>query len=295
MTTHLQSLSNELAALVQTAGQHVVRVEARRRLASSGVALGGGLIAATHHGVQKERDIVIGLDDGQTATAELIGRDPAVDLAILKTEATLPKFPLAADVGAVGHLALALGRPGRAVQATLGIISALGDEWRTALGGVIDRYVQTDVVMYPGFSGGPLVNAAGEMIGLNTSALLRGVSLTIPAATVARLAETIARHGRVKRGYLGVSTQPVRLPAPLAEQLGRETGLLLIGVEPGSPAEQAGLVLGDTIVAFDNRPIRDHDDLLAQLSGDHVGVKAAVTILRGGQLQSRDVTPGERS
>jgi S1-C subfamily serine protease len=191
-------------------------------------------------------------------------------------------------------MVLALGRPGRSVQATLGIVSALGDSWRTALGGAIDRYLQTDVVMYPGFSGGPLVNASGQVAGLNTSALLRGISLAIPTGTVERVVETLLAHGRVRRGYLGVSTQPVRLPAGLAQQLGQETGLLLVAVEPDSPAEKDGLLLGDTIVALAGSPVRHHDDLLALLSGDRVGQAVPVKIVRSGQVQEIQVHVGER-
>jgi S1-C subfamily serine protease len=195
----------------------------------------------------------------------------------------------------VGHLVLALGRPGQTVQATLGIVSALGENWRTSIGGLIEQYVQTDVVMYPGFSGGPLVNAAGQLLGLNTSALVRGVSLTVPAVTLKRVAEMLVKHGKVRRGYLGVNTQPVRLPAALEQQLGQETGLLLVAVEPGSPAEQGGLLLGDTIVALEGSAVQQHDDLLALLSADRVGQSVTLKIVRGGQVQDLSVIVGERS
>jgi S1-C subfamily serine protease len=189
---------------------------------------------------------------------------------------------------------LALGRPGQTVQATLGIVSALGQEWRTPAGGKLDRYLQTDVVMYPGFSGGPLVDASGHFLGLNTSALLRGVSLAVPSSTVRRVVETVLAHGRVRRGYLGVGIQPVRLPADLAEQIDQETGLLLVQVKPGSPAEAGGLLLGDTIVALDNQPVPHHDALQALLSGDRAGASVAVRIVRAGQMQEVDVVIGER-
>jgi S1-C subfamily serine protease len=198
------------------------------------------------------------------------------------------------DVLKVGHLILALGRPGKTVQATLGIISALGGSWRTRGGGQIDRYVQTDVVMYPGFSGGPLVNVAGDVVGINTSALLRGTSLALPTNTVRRVVGELTAHGQVRRGYLGIGTQPARLSAALAEQLGQESGLLLVSVETDSPAEQGGLFMGDTIVVFDSHPVRHHDDLLACLSGDKVGVAVPVRIVRGGQIHELQVVVGER-
>ncbi|MFN2223322.1 MAG: S1C family serine protease, partial [Candidatus Promineifilaceae bacterium] len=154
--------------------------------------------------------------------------------------------------------------------------------------------LQTDVVMYPGFSGGPLVGAGGQVIGLNTSALARGVSLTIPVATVERVASTLLAHGRMQRGYLGVSTQPARLPKAVREELGQETGLLVVSVEPESPADDGGLVLGDTIVGLGGSAVRQHDDLLAALSGDVVGQKTPLKIVRGGEVRTVNVTVGQR-
>jgi S1-C subfamily serine protease len=195
----------------------------------------------------------------------------------------------------VGHLVLALGRPEATVQATLGVISALDEGWRTAMGGAIDAYIQTDVTMYPGFSGGPLLSASGYFVGLNSSALARGVSVTIPAATVARVAETLVTHGRVKQGYLGVSAQPVRLSGNIASAAGQETGLMLVAVEDNSPADQGGLAMGDTIIAVDGASVRMMDDLMALLSGDRVGKTVPIKIVRGGQTQEAQVTIGERS
>jgi len=148
--------------------------------------------------------------------------------------------------------------------------------------------------MYPGFSGGPLVNAAGHIVGVNTSALIRGTSLALPTATVRRVIEDLLAHGQVRRGYLGIGTQPARLPAALAERLGQETGLLLVSVEPGSPAERGGLFMGDTIVTFDGQAVRHHDDLLALLGSDQVGARIPVRIVRGGELQELQILIGER-
>ena len=148
--------------------------------------------------------------------------------------------------------------------------------------------------MYPGFSGGPLVDAAGQVLGLNTSALLRGASVSVPAVTVRRVVESLLAHGRVRRGYLGVSTQPVRLPQNLAAELKQETGLLLVSVEPDGPAGTGGLLLGDTIVALDGLPVRHHDDLIALLTAERVGQETAVQFVRGGKVQTLAVTVGER-
>jgi S1-C subfamily serine protease len=298
MSEFLSDLSNALAGVVETAGRSVVRVEGRRRLPASGIIWSAdGVIVTAHHVVEQDEAIGIGLPNGESVLATLAGRDPTTDVAVLRagTSGLVPAARAGVDALRVGHLALALGRLGRTVQATLGIVSALGGEWRTPAGGQLDRYLQTDVVMYPGFSGGPLVDAAGQLLGLNTSALLRGVSLTVPASSLERVVETLLAHGRVRRGWLGVGAQPVRLPEALAQQLGQETGLLLISVNADSPAERGGLLLGDTIVGLAGQPVRQMDDLLALLSGDRVGVATPVRIVRSGQLQQLEVVIGERS
>ena len=297
MTNVFAELSDALANIVATAGAGVVRVEGRQRIPATGIVWSAdGLIVTAHHVVSRDDNIQIGLPDGRTVAAALVGRDPSTDTAVLRAEAT-GLTPLAEsnkqELG-VGNLVLALGRPGKTVQATLGIVSALGDSWRTRMGGQIDRYLQTDVVMYPGFSGGPLVDAHGRLAGMNTSALLGGVSLAIPTATLARVADALVSDGRMKRGYLGVSTQRVKLPNDLREQLGQKSGLLIVSAEPDSPASAAGLTLGDTIVTLDGEKVRDHDDLLALLSGDRVGTAVPVGIIRGGQVQQMQITIGER-
>jgi S1-C subfamily serine protease len=298
MTAMLQQFSEALATTVETASPGIVRVEARRRLAATGMVWSpDGVIVTAHHVVEQDDPVRVGLSDGQTLTATIVGRDPTTDLAVLRVQATNLMPPVWAEPDLhslrVGHLVLALGRPGRTVQATLGIVSALGGAWRTPAGGQIDRYLQTDVVMYPGFSGGPLVDAAGQVVGLNTSAMLRGVSLTVPVATLRRVVEMLLAHGRVRRGYLGVSTQPVRLPAALAQQLGQETGLLLSTVEPGSPAEQGGLLLGDTLVALESTPVRQPDDVLTLLSAERIGAPVLLRLVRSAQVQELTVVVGE--
>lgn len=300
MTAVLQQLSEALAATVEMAGPAVVRVEARSRLAATGMVWSpDGVMVTAHHVVEQDDAIRVGLPDGQTVSATFVGRDPTTDVAVLRVQVTglTPSLWIEPDMQSlrVGHLVLALGRPGQTVQATLGIVSALGARWRTPTGGQIERYLQTDVVMYPGFSGGPLVDAAGCVVGMNTSALLRGVSLTVPVPTLRRVVEMLLTHGRVRRGYLGMSTQPVRLPAALVQQLGQETGLLLIAVEPDSPAEQGGLLLGDTLVTLDGAPVRQHDDVLALLGAERIGTTMAVRIIRGGQVQEHRVVIGERA
>jgi S1-C subfamily serine protease len=297
MTQVLKSLSDALAATVEAAGSGVVRVEARQRLPASGIVWSSeGVIVTAHHVVERDDNIGIGLPRNETVSASLVGRDPSTDLAVLRVEGADLTPPTWAEPESlsVGHLVLGLGRPGRTVQATLGIASALGEGWRTPAGGRVEPYLQTDLVMYPGFSGGPLVDVNGGVLGLNTSALLRGISLSVPTPTVRQVVETLLAHGRVRRGYLGVGAQPARLPAALADQLGQETGLLLVSVEPEGPADHAGLTLGDTIVALDGQPVRHMDELLALLGSDRVGGSLPIRIVRGGQVQELTVTIGER-
>jgi S1-C subfamily serine protease len=297
MSNVLSQLSSELAAMVERAGQSVVGVEGRRRFPASGVAFSDdGWVVTANHVLRRDEELSVILPDGRSMPARLAGRDPGTDLALLKVEETGLKAAAweKEDGVRVGHLVAAVGRPGPDVQATLGMVSALGGSWRTPAGGSVDRYLQSDVVMYPGFSGGPLVGAEGRVIGLNSSALVRGVSIALPGITVRRVVESLKAHGRVRRGYLGVGTQPARLPAASAEKLGQTTGLLVMSVEPGSPAEKAGLVLGDTLLVLQDQTLQDMDDLLHFLTGDVIGRSAPLRILRGGQVQDLTITIGER-
>jgi len=297
MSQTIQDLSNGLAATVAVVSPSVVRVEGRRRSAASGIVWSAdGLIVTANHVIHRDDNIRVAAADSEPVEATLVGRDPSTDLALLQINAPgLSTIAFAEEAEmSVGHFVLAVGRPGHTVQATLGIVSALGDSWRTPMGGQIDRYLQTDVIMYPGFSGGPLVGANGHLLGLNTSGLGQGVSLAIPVATVSRVIDSLRAHGRIRRGYLGVSTQRVRLPEDAAKAVGQRAGLLVISVEPGSPAAEAGLSLGDTLLSLGGRPIARHEDLLAALTGEAVGQKEIMQILRGGQIQELTVKVGER-
>ena len=192
MAGTLEQLSNDLAAVVQNASASVVRVSARRRQPASGIVWSAdGLIITANHVVERDENIRIGLPDGSKTTASLVGRDPGTDIAMLRVEAAGLAPANWADESAlkVGHLVVAVGRPEETPQATLGIISALDGEWRTMGGGAVTSFVQTDVVMYPGFSGGPLVSAEGPFAGMNSSALVRGMSVALPPATLQRVAE----------------------------------------------------------------------------------------------------------
>ncbi len=297
MSDILKSLSTELGELAAATGQSIVRVEGRSRLAASGVVYAAeGVIVTAHHVVERNDNLRVGLPDGDTVEATLVGRDPSVDLAVLRVqrgELTAARWVDAGELR-VGNLVLALGRPGKNVQAALGVVSALGGAWRTGAGSEIDRYLQTDVVMYPGFSGGALVAMDGRIGGINTSALVRGASVTVTAATVKRVVTMILEHGHMPRGYLGVGLQPVRLVANLVEAVGQQTGLMLLSVEGNGPAAQGGLLQGDVLVTLDGYPLRQLDDLQALLTGDRAGKSASIRLVRAGVLQEKELTIGQK-
>jgi S1-C subfamily serine protease len=296
MSATLHELSSNIAELVAAADKHIVRVEGRRRLSATGVIYSAdGLIVTANHVVERDEDLTIGLGDGTSHRATLVGRDPSSDIAVLRVEANNLAPATWSDPASlrVGHIVLALGRPGRTVQATLGVISALGGGWRTAAGADIEQYLQTDVAMYPGFSGGPLLAADGTFAGLNSSALVHGISVALPGPTIKRVVETLVQHGRVPRGYLGIGIQPVRLAGALQARAGQETGLMVMSVESGSPAEQAGLIQGDILVGLDGQALRQVDDLQSLLGSTPIGKAVPVRVARGGDIQELTVTIGQ--
>ena len=298
----LSELSDAMVSAVETMSASVVCVEGRRRIPASGIAWSAdGVIVTAHHVVEQDDNIGIGLPDGSSATAALVGRDPSTDLAVLRLQnaqasSLQPAAWLGADQIKVGALALALGRPGHSIMATMGIVGALRADWRAPTGAQFDHYLQTDAVMYPGFSGGPLVDASGKVVGLNSSILTRGIATAIPTETLKRVAQALLTSGHVRRGYLGVSTQPVALPRALVDQLhlGQETGLLVVGVESGSPADQGGLMLGDVIVSLGGQPVRDADDLQGALGPERVGQATPIRVVRAGASAELTITVGER-
>lgn len=296
-TDTLRALSDALVHAVEAAAPHIVRVEARRRGHSSGIVWSAdGLIVTAHHTVQRDDDLRVGLPSGAVVHAELVGRDPSIDIAVLKADAPdLPTPSWAEDPPSVGHLVLSVGRHDEPAQASLGIVSKTGGPWRTQLGGTIDAYVQTDIGVYPGFSGSALVGAEGQFFGMNTSWFRRRSSMLLPVATLRSAAEAILEHGRIRRGYLGVQAHPAALPQAATDELGRDAGLLVLSIEPGSPAQTADLLVGDIIVALDGEPTPYMDDLMALLSGDRVGREVPVQVVRGGQLTALAVTLQERS
>src|SRR5690349_16499365 len=297
MSNALTDFSQALTAAVEKAGASTVTVDARKRYPASGIAYAEDLVLTADHVVTREENMKILLPDGRSLAATLAGRDPGSDLAVLRlAEKALSPANTSDDIK-VGQLVLALGRPGgEGMQASWGIVTSIHGPARTSRGGMLDEFILTETTPYPGFSGGPLVNTEGEVLGLNTSGLTRGSSLTIPVSAAWRIAEALATHGSVKRGYLGVRTQPVEISEAAREALQRkqEHGLLVLWLEEGGPAATGGLLVGDILVAVSGQAVGDPDDLFSALSSETVGKAIAVEVLRGGRPETVSVTVGER-
>ncbi len=300
MSSVLSQLSDALAAAVEKAAASTVLVNARRRLPASGIVWSSdGAIVTADHVLERDDNIEVLLPSGETAAATIAGRDAGSDLAVLKVNRTgLAPAELAPEGSArVGSIVLAVGRPTpEGPMASLGVVGAVGGAWRTFRGAEVEGYVRSDTTFFPGFSGGPLVDAEGRVIGLNSSRLGRGAGLTVPAVALTRIVADLLAGGKVRRAYLGISSQGARLPAPLAAALdGQVSGLLIVSVEPGSPADQAGLLIGDILVAFAGKPVTDTDDLQASLGAGRIGQPAPARILRGGEVKDLSITLAERA
>ena len=291
----LQKFSDGLAAAVEKAAQSTVTVDARGRIPATGVVWSAdGEILTADHVVQRDESINVTLPDGTTHTAKVLGRDPGSDLALLKTEGAKGlAVPEWVEAVKVGNLIFAVGRPDD-VQATLGSVVAVGGPVRGRFR-YLEAYIQTDVTMYPGFSGGPLVDASGRVAGVNSSALARGASMAVPVAVARTIADALRRDGHIQRGFLGVSTQPVRLAENIATQLKQQSGLMIIGAEKDSPAEKAGLMQGDVLVSLGGQMVTDIEALQAALGPGTVGKTVTVKVVRGGELKDISVMVGERT
>jgi S1-C subfamily serine protease len=292
MTT-VTDLSNALAGAVERAAGSVFAVHGRPRVPSTGVQWRAGLIVTASHTVEPDRDVTLTAPDGRTLSARVAGRDPGLDIAVLRAD--VDGIP-AADVGddrdlRIGHLVLALGAGPRA---SAGIVSALDIRGGRQPGA--GEMLAVDLTLYPGFSGGPLIDVLGRVVGITTSGVSRHLQCAVRAAAVTRLAEHVVRGGKIPRAYLGVGTQPVVLPDHLRERLSlaQRTAVIVVNVTPDSPAAAAGQVIGDVIVAIAGHAITEPGDLLAVLQPDRVGKAVTMSILRGGEPRELQVTVGER-
>lgn len=288
---HLSALSNSLADAVERAGRFVVAVNGNQRLPSSGVVWRSGVVVTAEHTVRSDDDLTIVLPDNSTVPARLAGRDAGTDLAVLQAETgSTPAAEFATpDSLHIGNMVLAVGRRGEnGPCASLGIVSALGGPWRTWRGGQIERFVRADLNLYPGSSGGALVDMEGRVIGVNTAGLTRNWSVTLPRETVDSVIEALLAHGHVARGFLGVGLHPVRLPDGRA-------GLIVLSVEPAGPAAKAGILIGDVLLSLDGHAIADTDEVQLALGPESVGKTLPAEVYRGGTVQRIAIIAGART
>ncbi|HEU4385521.1 MAG TPA: trypsin-like peptidase domain-containing protein [Anaeromyxobacteraceae bacterium] len=289
-------LSERLSALAEDGGRSAVRVEARRAPASGTIWSPDGVVVTAHHNVEWDEDIEVGLFDGRSLRAELVGRDPGTDLAVLRVQASGLPAPAWAEPGSLkaGQLLLSLSRPGRALRVGLGPLARAAEAWRTPAGGKLDRYLEADLGLHPGFSGALVVDLAGSAVGMATAGLVRGAALVVPTPTLRRVVGQLLAHGQVRRGFLGVATIPVRLPPSLEKAAGQAGGLLVTAVEEGSPAERGGLLLGDALLTFGGTALSHPGELLPLLEEDRIGRAVALRLVRAGEVREVAVTVGTR-
>jgi S1-C subfamily serine protease len=262
-------------------------------LPSTGVHWLTGLVVTASHTVESDREVTLTAPDGRTLPAQLVGRDPGLDIAVLRADVQGVPAASIGDDGElrVGHLVLAVGAGPRASG---GIVSALDARGGRPSGA--GEVLAIDLTLYPGFSGGPLIDVLGRVVGITTSGASRHLQSAVRAAAVARLTEHVVRGGRIPRAYLGIGTQAVALPDDLRERLGlaQRTAVIVVNVRPASPAAAGGLVIGDVIVSIAGHTITEPGEVVSVLGPDRVGRPVMVSLLRGGEPRDVEVTVGER-
>jgi len=301
----LDAYSRAVIRAAEQVSPAVVNVEVRQRKAGGGSGSGflftpDGLILTNSHVVHRAADIAVTLTDGRRTQADLVGEDPDTDLAVLRIDAPGLVPVRLGDSRAlrVGQVVIAIGNPyGFQYSVTAGVVSALGRSLRAQSGRLIDDVIQTDAALNPGNSGGPLVTAQGEVVGVNTAVILpaQGLCFAVPIHTAKLVAGRLIKDGKIRRGYIGVGGQNVPIPRRLvrAHHLPGETGILVVSVEDGSPAKGAGLAEGDVIIRYGERPVAGIDDLHRLLIDEAVGVPSTLLVLRGAELVTLDVVPAE--
>lgn len=298
----LAELSSRLSNAVAEVAPGVVAIHARRRIPSSGIVWRDGVVVSASHTVRHDGEVSITLANGESVMAAVIGRDAATDLVALRIEGSGPgaaaKAAAKADADAarVGAFVLAVGRPGRGVSASFGIVSAIAEGWRSAQGTRIERLLRLDLGVYDGFSGGPLVAASGGVIGVNNSALARGAPATLPMSVVDRVLDELLSRGHVHRPFIGVAVHPVELGSARVrrQQLSHSSGLVVLSLAEGAPADAAGILVGDVLMEAGAQTLARPADLLDALSAVAPGESVSFTVLRGDTLSHVDVSPSDR-
>jgi serine protease Do len=295
----LETISSEFASAAEKVGSSVVAVHARRWMPTSGIEWKKGVVVTVHHGVRRDEDIQVLLGSGRAVPAKLAGRDPSTDIAVLRIEEGSSGAPQLGDSTSLrlGHLVLALGRTRRGdLVASSGIIGGISGEWRSPRGGNLGQYIRLDLALYPGFSGGPLLNARGEVVGINTHGIAHGRAVTVPVATVNRVVEELLSKGHIARPYLGVAMQSVEVPDNWRSKLPAETrvGLLVTHVENGAPADQAGVLLGDVVFELGGKRVEHVDAIQDSLSTAKIADVLQMRLIRAGEITPVSIRLGER-
>jgi S1-C subfamily serine protease len=290
----LMNLSTQLADIVDTVSPSVVQVRARGR-AASGLVYGPDLVLTTGRAIGRDEHPEVRTTDGLLLTADVAGWDPASRLALLRAQG-LNVAPLSPGaLPRVGNLALALARSwSNAITVTAGVVSVIGGPLRTGPRRQVERVIRTSAPMHDGFAGGAFVGADGALLGIATSAAIRGLGVVIPAAIAWAAAAAILERGHLKRGYLGIAAQPVSIPEKQRSAVGNAEALLVVAVKDASPAADAGLLVGDLLVSLDGVALGSPEDLLDLLVGDRVGRPLVLKVLRGAAAVDVSVTAGER-
>lgn len=296
----LSEFSRELVSLVERVASGVVAVRSAAYRVVSGVCLSENLIAIPEHELKRTDQVPVVLRDGTQVNATILGRDQSVDVAVLRTDGTALRPLPAADVESVkpGTLAAVVGMTiDVGPSSSLGTIGAVGGPRRTWRAGRLSHFIRLDANVYPSQSGAAVVNTNGELIGMASTALLRHAAVALPLATLQRVADELVKSGRIRRGYLGVGVEEVPIPEFLREKLGVDahSGLMLLTVEPGSPAANAGLQLGDIILSLDKQATSSPEELQEALRGDAVGRTLEAVLIRAGNVLSASIHISERT
>ena len=296
----LDAYSQAVIRAVDTVGPAVVKIDIARGGGSGVVFTPDGLVLTNSHVVDRADRMSVMLPDGRSMRADLVGHDADTDLAVIRIDATSLPWATLGDSRAVrvGQVAIAIGNPyGFHHSVTAGVVSALGRSLRARSGRLMDDIIQTDAALNPGNSGGPLVTTRGEVIGINTAMILpaQGLCFAIASNTARFVVARLIRDGRMRRSYIGVGGQNVPIPRLVARanQLAVMSGVLVVSVEPDSPAATAGLKDGDIVLAFAGKAVAAIDDLHRQLTDDRIGVPATLTILRAARRRQLTVVPAE--
>jgi S1-C subfamily serine protease len=299
MSAEWIAISNALADATQNAAAHAVAVHTEARGSSSGVIWRPGLVVTAEHALRRDEEIQVTLPEGKVTTAKLVGRDPSTDIAVLKCEEASTAPRAFGDTGSLrpGQLMLVVGRTrASGPVAAFGAVSLVAKERRLWGGASISPYVRLDVGLQRIAVGGAVVNAAGEIAGVATPKFAAIGALATPVATVNQVVDVLLAKGHIPRGYLGIGAQPVRLPESVRESLDRpeKTGVIVLEVERGGPADDAGVVIGDILIRLGGKPVMRLEDVHAHLHGQHIGTTIAAEFLRAGVRREVNIEVAER-